>query len=308
MDSSKQAKKRNREVENLKTSGFVSSELLAQPVRVTRSQWRRSISERRDQTSSIEADRRYLESSNPSSRDTSRSSSRTASPVFRLAETEKVEDPVVNGEARNCRSSGSQSPEPKRLNSSFLSSERSLSQKEVSRVSSRDTSPETLSSKHKLEKKSNSSGSYLDKGKTRTYRKTTVVASYSFTTEEDQKLSKKIPIVFHSADSKGPSSVTVKEQASNTSNRLASKDIWTSKPVDNTSRFAGKKRVRSFSKAQDPAGKRERKDNSSSIDRSEVKANSIKTDKTGGRLSRARTSQAQTGERRGATGSCASNR
>ena len=306
--NSKRAKKRNREVENLRTSGVANSELLAQPVRVTRSQWRRSITERRDQPSNTDTDRSYLQSSYPDSRNTSRSSSRTASPVFRSKGSEKVEGSVANGDVSHRHSRESLSPEPKRLNSASANCDTTGKQRNSSQTSSRDVSPEILVANFER-KNSNCSGSHLDKGKSRTYRKTTFLGSYNPTTEEDQKLNNKIPIVLNSIDSKEPSSATVKQRVTNTFDKLTSKDLLSPKPINNTSKVAGKKRVRSLSKTQDSAVKREKKDNSSSIDKSEVKANSSKTDKTGGRLSRARTSQAQTtGERRSTTGSCASNR
>ena len=310
----KKARKRNREVENLKTSCVVaSSELLAQPLRVTRSQWRRSISERNSQSTEFD----YLHSSNPSSRSTSRSSSRAASPVFRLQGSEEVEEYLLNGEVKTHVSSRSQSPESKKVNSASSCSDKGSRQKKstqtlgrgTDRCQSRDehleSNPLILSAKSITERKNNNPGSNLNRGKSRTNKKTSVVEPYIFAAEEESKLSK-TPIVLHSVDSKV--SASVKERAANSVNKFASKDLWTSKPGDSTAKVTGKKRVRSLSKTQDAAVKRERKDNSNSTENSEFKATSTKTDKTGGRLSRARTSQAQTGERRNTTGSCASNR
>lgn len=306
--NSKRAKKRNREVDYLRTSGVASNELLAQPVRVTRSQWRRSITERRDQPSDTDTDKNCLQSSYPETQNTSRSSSRTASPVFGSKGPEKVEGCVANGEVSHRPSRESRSPEPKRLNSSSANCDTKGKQRNSSQASSWDISPEVLAQNFER-KNSNCARSHLDKGKSRTYRKTTLSGSCNFTTEEEQKLSSKIPIVLNSIDSKEPSSVTVKQRVTNTFGKLTSKDLLSPKPINSTSKVAGKKRVRSLSKTQYSAVKREKKDNSSSIDKSEVKADFSKTNKTGGRLSRARTSQVQTtGERRSTTGSCASNR
>ena len=309
------ARKRNREVENLKTSCVASSELLAEPLRVTRSQWRRSVSERNSQ--STEFDSNYLHSSNPSSRGTSRSSSRAESPVFRLQGSEEVEKYLLNGEVKAHVSSRSQSPESKRANSTYSSSDRGNRQKKLtqslardadrcpSRVEHPEANPLTLAAKSINERKNNSPGANLNKGKSRTNKKTSVVEPYIFIAEEDSKLSK-TPIVLHSVDTKV--SASVKERAANSVNKFTNKDLWASKPSDSTAKLSGRKRVRSLSKTQDSAVKREKKDNSNSTENSEFKATSTKTDKTGGRLSRARTSQAQTGERRNTTGSCASNR
>ena len=320
-------KKRNREVDNLKAAGVANSELLEQPVRVTRSQWRRSIAEGRDRSSSTDTDRLYLNSSNPTSRSTSRSSSRTASPVFRLRDTGRVEEPVANGGLSGlsiCGSSGNRIADSKKINGASAvpvrpGADKNVKRRKSSHTGSRDASPEHSSERSNFERKNKretASGSHIN-SKSRSHKKTV----HNFATAEEPKLTK-IPIVLSTVEGRGASlePATGKERGTfpASANKFTSKGLWTSKIVENTAKVAGKKRVRSFSKTQasafkrekreDPAVKREKRDEGSSVDRSELKANSSKTSKTGGRLSRARTSQAQTGERRSTTGSCASNR
>lgn len=309
--NSDKPKKRNREVESLRASGVTNSGLLDQPIRVTRSQWRRSISEKSEQSGWTDNDQNSIHGFNPVSGSTSRSSSRTVSPVSRLRESEEhTDEPVSNGKPNKRRSSGSQSPEARKVNST-PSVQGSRHGKQ--RKTSRNVSPEHCAGNFGIEKQLKKYGgaeSSINKGKGRSHKK--IPDTYQSFVAGEESGSTKSPIILSSVGSKGASAEagTAKERASSAliSSKYSSKGLWTSKVFENTAKVAGKKRSRSFSKAQESAGKREKREVGGLPDKSDAKANSKKSGKTGGRLSRGRTSQAQTGERRSTTGSCASSR
>lgn len=303
--------KRSREVEDLKSPFWTDNDLLREPLRVTRSQWRRSLSERHDQASGSGQDTDFLHSSNPASRSTSRSSSRTLSPVYR---TGKVEEGSVLENSRN----RSKSPEAKARKGQKSNGVEGLSFKistgvrKTSRSTSRHQSPDTTRKEHKgtvvLEgevtstsqigdKKvgsEDSSGSrVIVKGK-RPLKKGGLGAKH---TSADTKFSGTNGVV--SGTSVKGSNIKKGHWAAREFEKTASK----------TANCVGRKRA-APSKSNDVGGKREKKDNTAiglpiAI---EVKSNTSEAAKTGGRLSRTRTSQAQTGERRSTTGSCASSR
>lgn len=298
-------------METLISAGVANSELLEQPVRITRSQWRQSIVGRSEQSTGPEADRFCVQSSNPGSRNTSRSSSRTVSPDFRLREPEKIDESLLNGRLGNRNSSGSQSPEPKKVYIHPSVPEKGSKQGRSSRTSSRTGSPEHFPGSINAEERSkdHSPLSKFSKGRSRTQKKKTTKSP--FVAGEEHRSSKN-PAVLGALGSKIASAEEGASKECETSallsSKFTSKSLWTSKAFENTSKVAGKKRVRSLSKTQESAGKREKTDESSLVDKSDSKGTATKSGKTGGRLSRGRTSHAQSGERRSTTGSCASNR
>ncbi len=113
----------------------------------------------------------------------------------------------------------------------------------------------------------------------------------------------------------GEPSVKLVNKAKNRTSAVH-KGIWAARAAEqpaaakksSLSGTRSRKRVRSPSQTQDTTEKRKKKPTDSSVPSSNKKGTVSEAAKTGGRLSRTRTSQAQPGERRGTTGSCASSR
>ncbi|XP_065056615.1 E3 ubiquitin-protein ligase TRIP12-like [Rhopilema esculentum] len=288
--------KRNKEVEGLVDCGVDNSELLKQPVRVTRSQWRRSVARQRELSSSSDVDINYIHSSNPGSRSTSRGSS----PVFRLRESALVDEALRNSPQLVVRRA-------RRINTAFTTSGERASSR-----SSRNTSPETLpfeesgpvTTKHNRKEPPES-----DRGRVRKRIKKTNKQS-----ESEKPSSGEIKgsaILTNSRDKDLTGDTKSGDQVARTSTVKSSAEHWSCNYfAQDKGHLSGKKRVRSTSRTQEASGKREKKDEGTEtlLSKSGLKSNLLKSAKTGGRLSRTRNSQAQAGERRGTTGSCASSR
>ena len=308
--------KRSREVEDLKSPFWTDNELLREPLRVTRSQWRRSLSERQDQPSGSTQDTDFLHSSNPASRSTSRSSSRTLSPVYR---TGRVEEDRILEHSRN----RSKSPEAKARKGQKIHGVEGFSFKIGTGVRRTSRSASRQQSLDATEKE--------DKGAVALEAKATSTSDGSDSQIGDKKVGSadssgsraivkgKRPLKKgglgdrnSSADTKFIGTNGVVSGTSAKGNNVK-KGHWATrefeKTASKTANCVGRKRAAS-SRTENVGGKREKRDNTAiglpiAI---EVKSNTSETAKTGGRLSRTRTSQAQTGERRSTTGSCASSR
>ena len=289
--------KRNKEVEGLVDCGVDNSELLKQPVRVTRSQWRRSVARQRELSSSSDVDINYIHSSNPGSRSTSRGSS----PVFRLRDSALVDEALQNSSELVVRRA-------RKINTPFTTS----GERASSRRSSRNTSPETLpfeesgpvTTKHNRKETLES-----DRGRIRKRTKKTNKQSESEKPSSGE--TKGSAILTNSRNKDLTGDTKSGDQVPRTSTVKSSAEHWSCNYfAQDRGHLSGKKRVRSTSRTQEASGKREKKDEGTEtlLSKSGLKSNLLKSAKTGGRLSRTRNSQAQAGERRGTTGSCASSR
>ena len=274
------------------------------------------MSERQDQPSGSAEDIDFLHSSNPASRSTSRSSSRTLSPVYRAGKAE--EDRILERNRNR-----SKSPEAKARKGQKIHGVEGFSFKigtgvrRTSRSTSRQKSQDTTKKEHKgavaFDAEATSPSDESD-CQIRDKKVGSADSSGSRAVVKGKRPLKKGGLGDRnsSVDTKfiGTNGVVGGTSAKGNS---VKKGHWAirefEKTGSKTSNCVGRKRAAS-STTEDVGGKREKRDNTAiglpiAI---EVKSNTSETAKTGGRLSRTRTSQAQTGERRSTTGSCASSR